>query len=151
NARSADETSARNSGVIHAGIYDPPGSAKSELCVEGRALLYARCAARGIPHRRTEKLVVACAPGEERSLESLAARGAANGVAGLRLIDAREVTRLEPRVRALAALHVPHTGIVDPRALANDFQAELESHGGRVALRQNVIGLEPGWLVRTEH
>jgi L-2-hydroxyglutarate oxidase LhgO len=153
NARVALETSARNSGVIHAGIYDPPGSLKAELCVAGRQLLYERCRARGIPHRRTGKLVVACAAGEEAQLESLRARGAANGLGPLRLIDAREVTRLEPRVRATAALFVPETGIVDPHALAADFQAELESLGGRVVLQQAVSALERtagGWRLETE-
>jgi L-2-hydroxyglutarate oxidase LhgO len=149
----ARETTSRNSGVIHAGLYYPTGSLKAELCVAGREALYQRCAARGIAHRRTGKLVVASAEPEEAALESLRARGTANGVPGLRLIDARELRALEPRVAARAALLVPVTGIVDPEELAASYQAELESHGGRVLLHSSVYALERepgGWRVELE-
>ncbi|HTO53896.1 MAG TPA: NAD(P)/FAD-dependent oxidoreductase [Myxococcota bacterium] len=148
--RIAHETTSRNSGVIHAGLYYPTGSLKAQLCVEGRERLYARCAAQGIPHKRTGKLVVASAEHEEPALESLRVRGSANGVAGLRLIDAREIRALEPRVAARAALLVPVTGIVDPEQLAASYQAELESRGGRVLLHGEVSALErkpDGWRI----
>jgi L-2-hydroxyglutarate oxidase LhgO len=148
--RIAHETTSRNSGVIHAGLYYPTGSLKAELCVAGREMLYARCAERGIAHRRTGKLVVASAEHEEPALESLRAKGTANGVPGLRLIDAREVRALEPRVAARAALLVPVTGIVDPEELAASYQAELESLGGRVLLHGEVSALElrpDGWRI----
>jgi L-2-hydroxyglutarate oxidase LhgO len=147
------ETSSRNSGVIHAGLYYPTGSLKAVLCVEGREELYARCRARDIAHKNTGKLVVASVDSEVRALESLLARGTANGVPGLRLIDGKELVRLEPRVRGCAALVVPVTGIVDAHELAGSYQAELESLGGRVVLHTSVSGLERangGWRVHAD-
>ena len=149
----AHETSSRNSGVIHAGLYYPGGSLKAELCVAGREELYARCRARDIAHRQTGKLVVASADSEVAALEALLARGTENGVPGLAIIDARELRRLEPRVRGSAALLVPVTGIVDAHELAGSYQAELEAHGGRVVLHTSVSGLERAggaWRVHAE-
>ncbi|MFI5314741.1 MAG: NAD(P)/FAD-dependent oxidoreductase [Myxococcota bacterium] len=149
----AHETSSRNSGVIHAGIYYPKGSLKAELCVAGRIELYARCAERGIAHRNTGKLVVACSEREEAELEAILARGSENGVPGLRLVDARELRALEPRVRARSGLLVPVTGIVDQEELAASYQAEFESLGGRVLLHSSVCALEragAGWRVHVE-
>lgn len=147
------ETSSRNSGVIHAGLYYPPGTLKAKLCVAGREELYARCRARDIAHRRTGKLVVATADREVSTLETLLARGRENGVPDLRIVDGPELRRLEPRVHGCAALLVPVTGIVDPHELAASYQAELESHGGRVVLHTSVSGLErsgAGWRVHAE-
>jgi len=147
------ETSSRNSGVIHAGLYYPTGSLKAELCVAGREALYARCRARGIAHKNTGKLVVAANEREIAALESLVKRGTANGVPGLHVVDAREVARMEPRVRAHAALVVPATGIVDAHELCASYQAELESHGGHVVLHTKVSGLERAsgaWRVHAE-
>lgn len=147
------ETSSRNSGVIHAGLYYPTGTLKAELCVAGREALYERCRARGIAHKQTGKLVVASADAEIRALETLCARGTANGVPGLHLIDGAELARLEPRVRGRAALVVPVTGIVDAHELASSYQAELESHGGSVVLHTRVSALErvsDSWRVHAE-
>jgi L-2-hydroxyglutarate oxidase LhgO len=138
----AQETTSRNSEVVHAGIYYPAGSLKAQLCVAGREALYARCEAQGIPHRRIGKLIVAVEEGEVARLEELRERGAANGVPGLRLLDAAEVRRLEPQLCALAALESPATGIVDAHALCLSYAAEAEAHGATIALRTQVLGLE---------
>jgi len=151
-ARSAHETSSRNSGVIHAGIYYPAGSLKAVSCIEGRDLLYERCARLGIPHRRVGKLIVACASEEIATLEQIRARAVANGAGGIEAIDAAELHRREPRVRALAAVWSPNTGIVDAHALCDSYQAEFEAAGGEVAFRTEVLGLVPrsgGWRVET--
>lgn len=138
----ARETTSRSSGVIHAGLYDPPGSAKARLCVRGRELLYARCAARRIPHRRLGKLVVATDAAEVSTLERLLRTGQANGVPGLSMLDASEVSRLEPAVRAVAALRSPETGIVDPEALALDLAAEAEAAGAQLVLAAELLAAE---------
>src|SRR5512134_3919820 len=122
------ETSSRNSGVIHAGLYYPPGSLKARLCVAGRDALYARCERLRIPHRRTGKLVVATAPAELGALERLRELGAANGAPGLEILDAAALRAREPALRAVAALWSPATGIVDPHALCRSFAAEAEAH-----------------------
>ncbi|HVP31430.1 MAG TPA: NAD(P)/FAD-dependent oxidoreductase [Myxococcota bacterium] len=139
----ARETTSRNSGVIHAGLYYPPGSAKAELCRRGRELLYERCAAHRIPHRRIGKLVVATRDGEVETLERLRRTGSENGAPGLELIGGAAVARLEPQVRAEAALCSPATGIVDPEALALDFAAEAEACGAELAFEAELVGIDP--------
>lgn len=148
----AQETTGRNSGVIHAGIYYPTGSLMARACVEGRALLYARCAREGIAHRKTGKLIVASREEERATLEELLARGLANGAGALRLVEGEELRRLEPRVRALAAILSPETGIVDALALARSYAAEASAHGASFAMRTELEGLEPdgdGWALLT--
>lgn len=146
------ETSSRNSEVIHAGLYYPPGSLKALTCVEGRTRLYARCERLGIPHRRTGKLVVATNPSEIAALERILERGRACGAGELELMDERALGRREPRVRALAAVWSPESGIVDAHALVSSYQAEAESHGASLALRTAVCGLARSgelWEVET--
>ena len=135
-------TSSRNSEVIHAGIYYPAGSAKARLCVRGKALLYEYCRSRGVPHRRIGKLIVATAPAHLETLRSYQRQARANGAGELAWLPRREVERLEPEVRCLAAVHSPTTGIIDSHAFMLSLQGELEAHGGVVALLTEVTGLE---------
>ncbi len=138
----ARETTTRNSGVLHAGLYYPAESRKARLCARGRALLYERCACHRIPHRRIGKLVVATAIEEVATLERLYALGRANGAPGLAIVDGAEVARREPAVRAVAALVSPDTGIVDPEALAYSFAAEAEAHGATLVCEAEVVGID---------
>jgi L-2-hydroxyglutarate oxidase LhgO len=131
-------TSARNSEVIHAGIYYPAGSLKARLCVRGRQLLYAYCAARGIAHRRCGKLIVATTPSQYDALPGIVARARANGVDDLRLLAGPEAVALEPALACLGAIESPSTGIVDSHGLMLALQGELEQHGGLVVLRAPV-------------
>jgi len=130
-----EETSARNSEVIHAGIYYPPGSLKARLCVEGRERLYAYCAEKGIAHRRCGKLIVAVHDAQRPKLDALSRTALANGVGELEPFDAREIAELEPAVRGVAGLWSPSTGIVDSHALMLAYRGDLERAGGSVALR----------------
>lgn len=125
--------SSRNSEVIHAGLYYPPGSLKAQLCVEGRDALYRYCAERGIAQRRCGKLVVAADAGEQAALEALQAQARANGVDDVRLIDASAARAMEPALRAEAALHSPSTGIVDSHALMLALQGDAEDCGALFA------------------
>ena len=140
----------RNSEVVHAGIYYPKDSLKAQTCVEGRRRLYAWCEARRVDARRIGKLIVATHASETPILEDLLARGRANGVEGLALIDAPAVSTLEPEITAVAALHSPQTGIVDGHGLCLSLLAEAESKGALLALARTVEGLEPrshGWRI----
>ncbi|MDZ7920309.1 NAD(P)/FAD-dependent oxidoreductase [Rhodoferax sp.] len=128
------QTSARNSEVIHAGIYYPAGSLKAQLCVRGKQLLYEYCAERGLPHQRCGKLIVATDEAQVAQLQGIQAKAAANGVTDLVLMDAAQACALEPHLQCLAALHSPSTGIVDSHALMLSLLGDLERTGGVLAL-----------------
>jgi L-2-hydroxyglutarate oxidase LhgO len=138
NARPGEEASARNSEVIHAGIYYPSGSWKARLCVPGSRELYDYCTARGIEARRVGKLIVATHEREVATLEKYLATGTANGTEGLAIIDAATAARLEPEVKAVAALWSPATGILDSHAYLTSLLGDLESHGGSLATHAEV-------------
>jgi L-2-hydroxyglutarate oxidase LhgO len=128
-------TSSRNSEVMHAGLYYPPGSLKARLCVRGRELLYAYCAAHGIEHRRCGKLIVATEPAQHSALQALKARAEACGVHDLQALSAGEAQALEPQLRCTAALLSPSTGIVDSHGLMLSLRGEAEAHGAMLALK----------------
>lgn len=126
-------TSARNSGVIHAGIYYPKDSNKAKFCVRGKELLYDYARERGIAYKNCTKLIVACNDEDLTKLESIKARAEANGVNDLRLISANEAMTWEPNLSCQGALLSPSTGIIDIHGLMQEFIVELEGEGGAVA------------------
>src|SRR5215210_1427423 len=132
-----------NSGVIHAGIYYAPGSLKARLCTAGARRLYDYCEQRGVPHERCGKLIVARDELELPGLDELERRGRENRVPGLRRLSGGELREIEPHARGAAALHSPHTGIVDFRAVARAFAGDLEERGVPVVTGCEVRRLEP--------
>jgi L-2-hydroxyglutarate oxidase LhgO len=141
--RVGQETSSRNSGVIHAGLYYPTGSLKAQLCVEGRELLYARAARTGVEHRKLGKLVVATNEAERDKLEQLAKTAAANQAGAVRMLDAAEARALEPRLNVLVALWSPETGIVDAHGLMDSYRLEAKAHEADLLLCAELIAIEP--------
>jgi len=135
--------STRNSGVIHSGIYYPPGSLKARFCVEGNRLMYEFCAAHQIPHRNCGKLVVAHDMKQEAELERLAANGRANGVTGLRIVDRAAVHAREPHIEAAFALEVPSTGIVSAEDLIKTLARLAMDQGASLLTSTRVVRLEP--------
>jgi L-2-hydroxyglutarate oxidase LhgO len=133
-------TSSRNSEVIHAGLYYPPGSLKARFCVEGNKRLYAYCAERGIAAKRLGKLVVAADAREAESLPGLMAKAAANGVGDLVRLSGKEARELEPALSCEAAFHSPSTGIVDSHGLMLSYRGEAENAGASLALRAELLG-----------
>jgi len=131
-------TSSRNSEVIHAGIYYPAGSLKAQLCVQGKALLYAYCQERGLGHQRCGKLIVATSPDQVAQLSQIQAKARANGVDDLVLLSQAQAQAMEPALQCLAALHSPSTGIVDSHGLMLSLQGDFENAGGIVALNSAV-------------
>jgi L-2-hydroxyglutarate oxidase LhgO len=123
------ETSARNSEVIHAGIYYPKQSLKAELCVRGRDQLYEFCESHGVAHKRLGKLIVATHPGQEERLSHLAHQAAANGVDDLAPLGRSGIAALEPALSAIAGLLSPSTGIVDSHAYMLALLGDAEAAG----------------------
>jgi len=133
-------TSSRNSEVIHAGLYDAPGSLKATLCVAGRRLLYPYCESRGVGHHRCGKLVVAASAAQVEALRAIEARAIANGVEGLRWLSGAEARALEPALNAEAALLSTVTGIIDSHSLMLAVLGDLERAGGTLVVRSPVEG-----------
>ncbi len=132
------QTSARNSEVIHAGIYYAPGSLKARLCVAGRDRLYAYCAERGIAHRRCGKLIVAGNAAQVDELRAIQARALANGVADLQWLTRSQALALEPQLECQAALLSPSTGIIDSHGLMLALLGDAENAGGVLATNSKV-------------
>lgn len=136
------ETSARNSEVIHAGIYYDAGSLKARLCVEGRRRLYDWCAEHGVPARKCGKLIVATSAEEAERLGGILARAEANGVEGMVRLSGAEAKAREPALACEAALWSPETGIVDSHALMLSLLGEAETAGAMVACHAPVERIE---------
>src|ERR1700751_3838673 len=128
----ARHQTAHNSGVVHAGIYYAPGSLKARLCTRGRVMLRDFCAEGGIAYNECGKVVVATDQEEMPRLRRLAERAERNGVPGLRWLDASGLAEIEPHAAGVAALHSPHTAIVDFAAVAHAFAADVTAAGGEI-------------------
>lgn len=129
-----------NSGVVHAGVYYPPGSLKARLCTAGRAQMQAYCRDRRLTYDECGKLVVALMDSERDRLTEISRRAVANGVPGVRTVDGAEISELEPHAVGVAALHSPHTAIVDFSAVARSFAADVMAAGGKVRTGVEVVG-----------
>jgi 2-hydroxyglutarate dehydrogenase len=136
--RVAAHQAGHNSGVIHAGIYYAPGSLKAQLCTEGAVRMYSYCESRGIDVRRIGKLIIATDVRELEALDELERRARANGVPGIRRVSASEIQEIEPHAVGVAALHSPHTGIVDFGAVCERMADDA---------RQSGVELRLGWQV----
>jgi L-2-hydroxyglutarate oxidase LhgO len=131
----------RNSGVVHAGIYYAPGSAKARMTRRGVGLLKEYCADRQLPYDERGKLVVARDDAETVKLRELERRSIANGVPGIRWLEAAELSELEPDVAGVAALLSPTTAIVDYPAITRSFGDDVAKDGGRILLSTPVTGI----------
>ena len=137
----ATHQTGHNSGVVHAGIYYAPGSAKARMTRQGVALLHAYCTERGLAYDERGKLVVARDEAETVKLRELERRSLANGVPGVRWLSGAELRELEPDVAGVAALLSPTTAIVDYPAITRSFGADLVSSGGELHLGTTVTGV----------
>ena len=142
--------SGHNSGVVHAGIYYTPGSAKATLTRRGVHLLADYCAARGLPWDERGKLVVARDEAETGKLRELERRAVANGVPGVRWLTESALRELEPDVTGRAALLSPTTAIVDYPAIARSYAADVAAQGGQVLTDTPVTAIRPRGADRVE-
>ena len=137
----ARETSSHNSQVVHAGIFYPQGSLKHLLCVEGKSLLYEWCESRGVPVKRSGKLIVATHESELGGLDSVLAQAEANEVGGMERLTAEQARAIEPAVPAAGALLSRTTGVVDAFAYARSLEADARASGALFAMRHEVAGV----------
>lgn len=136
------EISSRNSEVIHSGIYYPTGSLKASLCVEGAGKIYEICKRFNIPHQRIGKLIVASEENEIADLEELFERGKRNLVRGLTFLEANDIAKLEPNIKAVKAIYSPNTGIVDSHSLMKYFYDSAKDRGVIFAFQSEVTKIE---------
>ena len=128
----ASHQTGHNSGVIHSGIYYKPGSLKARTCVEGARRMKQFCDTHGIKWEACGKVIVATDERELPRLQNIYERGQANGLSGLKMLTAEEVREYEPNCRAVRAIHVPETGIVDYVQVAGKMADLIQQRGGRI-------------------
>lgn len=128
------ETSSRNSEVIHAGIYYPQGSLKARLCVRGKEMLYSYCDSHRVGYQRVGKLIVAAGEHQNAALEAIYQKGVANGVHDLEFIDRDRLLAMEPALQATKGILSPSTGIINSHELMLAYQGDIENAGGTLAL-----------------
>ena len=131
-AKIASHQTGHNSGVIHSGIYYKPGSLKARTCVEGARRMKQFCDTHGIKWEACGKVIVATDERELPRLQNIYERGQANGLSGLKMLTAEEVREYEPNCRAVRAIHVPETGIVDYVQVAGKMADLIQQRGGRI-------------------
>jgi L-2-hydroxyglutarate oxidase LhgO len=143
NGSFGEETSSRNSEVIHAGMYYPTGSLKARHCVAGKWAMYQFCRERGIAARDIGKLIVIPDAGAMEPLTNLYQRGLANDIPDLEIVDGHKIKTLEPAVTAHAALNSPSSGIVDSHSYMLALLGVIEDHGGTMARGAPFLGATP--------
>lgn len=140
--RLAEHQTGHNSGVVHAGLYYKPGSLKATLCAAGRVLMREYCEEKGLPFREVGKLVVAVDESELGALSEIERRSIENGVPDLaRIDDVARLREIEPHVAGVAAVHSPHTAVVDYASITEAMAQDVRTAGGEVRLGHEVTGI----------
>jgi (S)-2-hydroxyglutarate dehydrogenase len=137
----AAHQSGHNSGVVHAGVYYPPGSLKATLCRRGAAMTREFCQEHGVPLRELGKLIVAVSEQELPGLAEIQRRSTLNQVPGIRRLSQAQIGEIEPHIYGLAALHSPSTAAVDYVAMCEELARAVKSAGGEVLLSTHVTGV----------
>jgi (S)-2-hydroxyglutarate dehydrogenase len=137
----ANHQTGNNSNVIHSGIYYKPGSLKAKNCIHGYNLLLDFCQQYDVPHNICGKVIVATAENELPLLKNIFDRGQQNGLQNLKMLNASELREYEPHVAGIAGIHVPQTGIVDYRVVAEKYAEVLRQKGGEIKLGEKVVDI----------
>jgi L-2-hydroxyglutarate oxidase len=130
-----------NSGVIHSGIYYKPGSLKAQNCINGYHQLIDFCNRENIPYDLCGKIIVATDASELQALENIYQRGVQNGLTGLKKLDKNQIKDYEPHCAGIAAIHVPQTGIVDYKLVAQKYAHNFQNLDGNIFYNQKVIDI----------
>lgn len=137
----ANHQTGNNSNVIHSGIYYKPGSLKARNCIHGYNLLLDFCKQYDVPHNICGKVIVATAENELPLLKNIFDRGQQNGLQNLKMLNASELREYEPHVAGIAGIHVPQTGIVDYRVVAEKYAEVFRQKGGEIKLGEKVVDI----------
>ena len=135
------ETSSRNSEVIHAGIYYTKDSLKARLCVEGKWMIYDYCKKYDIPYNNCGKLIVATSEEEISVIEGIRLTALKNGVDDLSFLEREQISELEPNIFALKALFSPSTGIIDSHSLMKRYETNSYHNGCQIVYGSEVTGI----------
>lgn len=142
--RLSQHQTGHNSGVVHAGLYYKPGSLKAKLCAAGRVSIREFCEEKGLPYRELGKLVVAVDESELAALDEIERRSIENGVPDLtRINDAERLREIEPHAAGIAAVHSPHTAVVDYAAITEAMAQDVRTTGGQILLHSKVTDIRP--------
>jgi L-2-hydroxyglutarate oxidase LhgO len=136
------ETSSRNSEVIHSGIYYPHNSLKTKLCIEGAQALYELCEKFSIPYKKLGKIIVAKDETETATIENLFSNGIQNSVRDIRLIGKKDIARFGNTFKAVAAIYLPNTGIIDSHSLMKHFAKSSQERGATIAYNSRVVKID---------
>jgi L-2-hydroxyglutarate oxidase LhgO len=136
------ETSSRNSEVIHAGIYYTKESLKAKLCLKGKRLLYDYCKKYDVPYKNCGKLIVATSEEEIGVIEGIRQTAIKNGVDDLLVLDKSQIEEMEPNIFALKALFSPSTGIIDSHSLMKQFETNSINNGCQIVYGSEVKGIQ---------
>lgn len=139
----------RNSGVIHSGIYYPPGSLKARTCLHGRQLLEEFCRQHEIEWKRCGKVIVATQRQQLEGLRKLEERGLAHGLA-VRRLTRPQWQQIEPACTGLEALHVPETGVVDYTQVVNTLAGQAQQRGLEILLNTRLFQAQAGRLYTSQ-
>jgi (S)-2-hydroxyglutarate dehydrogenase len=140
----ANHQTGNNSNVIHSGVYYKPGSLKAKNCIGGYNMLIDFCREHGVPFNLCGKVIVATDEKEIPLLKTIFERGQQNGLANLKMLKAGELQEYEPHVAGIAGIHVPQTGIVDYRVVAEKYAEVFQKQGGTLKLGEKVVDIRLG-------
>ncbi len=140
-----------NSGVLHCGLYYKPGSARARMAVTGVRRMVAFCQEHGVPYDLCGKTVIATDAEEIPRLHALFERGTANGVEGLKLLNAEEVREYEPHAAGIAGIRVPKEGITDYSQVCVEMVKEIREWGGEIQFSSEAKRMErrDRWTIHT--
>ncbi len=154
NPRHGQETSSRNSEVIHAAMYYTPGSLKAQYCVRGKDLLYKYCDENKIPVQRCGKLIVAFNEAEVEGMKEYEKIGKANGVLDMEQLTPAQIKELEPEVTGLAGLLSPSTGVFSADLFMDSLLKKAEANEAMFLPQSGITGLkktDTGFIVEAEN
>ncbi len=136
------ETSSRNSEVIHSGIYYTQGSLKAKFCFEGRDLLYNYCDKNDIWYNKCGKLIIATNDFEESQFISIYNQAKVNGVNDHRIIGVDEIKDMEPHIFARKAIHFPSTAMIDAHDLMHQLETDAINNDAKFIYGAEVIKIQ---------